>query len=376
MATLTSNSSDSFLQSLQHLRNQRSNTPTNSCNLGRNEEIILLEKQGRSSQKLRSNLAQISSTIGQNMTDISNIDQASVSSKVRRSICDLKILHVSNFIWQLPKINLPLRKDRQSSAPPSALPRPPRTLKPPRKIEYGRLSETDSHKSNIKCEFDMKTSSLKRHQSPVTSSGSKNFLDIKSELQMALNSTKNNPKSYGTIKNDTANNITKIYYSNKPDYLSSKHYQRLPESPSSSDSMKRFGASTSTAGKKLTFMRSSPGVQLQSREGSISSGSNSRSSPKPEVSYQPLTRSRTKTPPKYLNLNSTSGGKMNYNNSPTKSNLPSSSVLFHQTQSQNIDWKQQHQRMNSGRSNSGSGGENKYRIQFWNIIVIICKVSQ
>lgn len=218
----------------------------------------------------------------------------------------------------------------------------------------------------------MKTSSLKRQQSPVTTSGSKNFVDIKTELQMALNSTKNPPKTYGTIKADQANNITKIYYSNKPDYVSTKNYQRLPESPSS-ESMKRFGVSSSP-GKKITFMRSSPGTQnQQSREGSISSGSNSRSSPKPpEVAYQPLARSRTKTPPKYLNLIPSVSGKMSYlsnsnNSSPTKPNLPSSSVLYHQAQSQNVDCykqQQQHQRANSGRSNSGSGGENKYRIQF------------
>lgn len=238
-------------------------------------------------------------------------------------------------------------------------------------MEYGRLSETDSNKSNSKSEYEMKTSSLKRHQSPVTSTGSKNFVDIKSELQMALNPTKNNPKNYGAVKNDTTNNITKIYYSNKPnEYLSNKNYQRLPDSPSSSDSMKRFAGTSS--GKKITFMRSSPGAtpqqQQQSREGSVSSGSNSRSSPKPEVAYQPLARSRTRTPPKYLNLSQPSsvGSKLNYmnnsnNSSPTK--LPSSSVLHHAFQAQasaSGDWKQ-HQRANSGRSNSG---ENKYRIQF------------
>lgn len=84
MATLTSsnNNSDAFLQNLAHLRNQRENT--NSSNSVKNEEISLLEKQGRSSQKLRSNLAQVSSTIGHNMNDISNIGhhQSSESSKV------------------------------------------------------------------------------------------------------------------------------------------------------------------------------------------------------------------------------------------------------------------------------------------------------
>lgn len=236
-------------------------------------------------------------------------------------------------------------------------------MKPPRKIDYGRLSETDSNKSNSKCDFEVKSSSLNRNQSPVTSSGSKNFVDIKSELQMALNSTKNKPKNFGTIKNDATNNITKIYYSNKPSFLTSKHYQRLPDSPSSSDSMKRFGGSSSGA-KKIAYMRSSPGAQIQSREGSMSSESNLRASPKPEVSYHQLNRSRTKTPPKHLNLNTSLGGKINFNNSPTKPTLPSSSVLYHQAQAQNVEWKQQHQRVNSGRSNSESGGENKYRIQF------------
>jgi hypothetical protein len=86
MAALTSsnNNSDAFLQNLAHLRNQRENTPANSSNSGKNEEIVLLEKQGRSSQKLRNNnLAQISSTIGHNMNDISNIsNQSSETSKV------------------------------------------------------------------------------------------------------------------------------------------------------------------------------------------------------------------------------------------------------------------------------------------------------
>lgn len=239
------------------------------------------------------------------------------------------------------------------------------------------MSETDSTKSNSnKSEYEIKTSSLKRQQSPMTSTGSKNFVDIKTELQMALNSTKNSPKSYGTIKSDTANNITKIYYSNKPEYVSSKNYQRLPESPTS-DSQKRFGINVSSSPKKITFLRQSPhgASHQQSREGSISSGSNSRSSPKPEVAYQSLSqRSRTRTPPKYLSLNQSlaPGGKLNYlsssnNSSPTKPTLPSSSVLHHAFQTHpsqatsNNDWKQLHQRANSGRSNSG---ENKYRIQF------------
>lgn len=50
---------------------------TTMSNQTKAEEIVLLEKQGICSQKLRNNitgnLAQVTHTIGQNMTDISNI---------------------------------------------------------------------------------------------------------------------------------------------------------------------------------------------------------------------------------------------------------------------------------------------------------------
>ena len=89
MSALTTNSSDAFLQNLAHLRNNRENTPTNSSNCGTKEEIVLLEKQGRSSQKLRSNLAQVSTMIGQNMTDISNIgNQSKVGMICNKKKCE------------------------------------------------------------------------------------------------------------------------------------------------------------------------------------------------------------------------------------------------------------------------------------------------
>lgn len=53
------------------------------------DEFILLEKQGLCSQKLRNNLtgnlAQVTHTVGQNMTDISNIDNSTLI-KVERKI--------------------------------------------------------------------------------------------------------------------------------------------------------------------------------------------------------------------------------------------------------------------------------------------------
>lgn len=292
----------------------------------------------------------------------------------------------------MPKIILPPRKERNSSAPPSALPRPPtRTLKHPRKIEYGRLSETESNKSTetserSKNEYEMKTSSLKRHQSPVSSStgsATKSFLNMKSEL-MSLNG-KSNSKSYGAIKNDQPSGIAKIYYSNKPDFLSTKNYQRFdssstPPSPSS-DSMKRPfipnpTGSSSSAGKKTNFVRASSATQHQkvsSRDSlnSVSSGSNSNSRSSPihaKIDPAPSIfshRSRTRTPPKYLPLQADTSTNSKLNYSPTK--LPSSSVLHatHAQQAPSLPPKPTPNHLRgTSTGRSGSNGENKYRIQF------------
>lgn len=67
---------------------QREREASQSSNQGKSEDIVLLEKQGRCSQKLRNNvtgnLAQVTQTVGQNMTDISNIGgRANTTSKVR-----------------------------------------------------------------------------------------------------------------------------------------------------------------------------------------------------------------------------------------------------------------------------------------------------
>lgn len=60
------------------------------------DEIILLEKQGLCSQKLRNNLAQVTHSIGQNMTDISNIDNNTLT-KVERIFSTFSIDFVQSF---------------------------------------------------------------------------------------------------------------------------------------------------------------------------------------------------------------------------------------------------------------------------------------
>lgn len=89
MSVLTTNNSEAFLQNLVEKRNKdchhytRENTPSSGTNNSSStkEEIVLLEKQGRCSQKLRSsNLAQVSNMVkGQNVSDISDISNLSGS---------------------------------------------------------------------------------------------------------------------------------------------------------------------------------------------------------------------------------------------------------------------------------------------------------
>ncbi|XP_049546896.1 uncharacterized protein LOC125957910 [Anopheles darlingi] len=150
VSVLSANNSEAFLQNLTHLGTDRRSEqpsdrepPSGGTGSGNNQsqqkadDMVLLEKQGRCSQKLRggsnssattttstsstlSNLAHVSHTVGQNMTDISNIGSSGGGGGNKPTGgCGL----------------------RGSSLPPSALPRPPRSLKPPRKIEYGRLSD-------------------------------------------------------------------------------------------------------------------------------------------------------------------------------------------------------------------------------------------
>uniref|UniRef100_A0A182QKJ1 Uncharacterized protein n=1 Tax=Anopheles farauti TaxID=69004 RepID=A0A182QKJ1_9DIPT len=157
VSVLSTNNSEAFLQNLTHIgSDRRSEQPPDrepSSGAGQKvDDMVLLEKQGRCSQKLRGgsssssgtlgNLAHVSQTVGQNMTDISNIgatgggagDGSSGGSGV--SSTGNKVSKMLSGVSQQVVVT-----QRGSSLPPSALPRPPRSLKPPRKIEYGRLSD-------------------------------------------------------------------------------------------------------------------------------------------------------------------------------------------------------------------------------------------
>lgn len=361
----------------------------------------------------------------------------------------------------------PPRKERGTSMPPSPsqLPRPPRSLKPPRKIEYGRLSDTELKKrsqtppkligqqqappsspqlmsqqqkqQHHQNEYEMKTSSLKRSGfSKREFSPAKNLIEMKENLRDFTMKHKN----YGAI--NKAENENKFGFKSnspaeflKPDFISStkKYYHRLEEptrikkaSPESNlITMKRSllpsakkintatsNATTATATTQTTICLNSNSHNKDTRDSS--SGSNNSNNSNTISRYSPIhtttkpqsndanmssyhhhlnqhhqqQQHATRTPPKYIPLQSSSEMKTNSiknsNNklqilTPNKSSssLPSSSIL-HATAIANsssssaattpttasLPPKPMDINKNQRRGSSLTRAENKYRIQF------------
>ena len=233
------------------------------------------------------------------MTDISNIGNIPSIAKVglfKRSILVILLITL-------------LLKDRGASLPPSALPRPPRSLKPPRKIEYGRLSDTEMKKraetppkTDTKTEYEMKTNSLKRTPYGKREfSPAKSYIEMKESLQFAKDFNLKT-KNYGSIgetsliNNNGQKSETKFGFSSKnssdsdfskPDYTSTKNYQRLEDqSPKSSqDSTTPIKRTLNV--RKLTPQKIQPQPlgpkgsrdSVNSASSSNNSNTNSRASP-------------------------------------------------------------------------------------------------
>lgn len=377
---LSTNNSDAFLQKLAHIdqrereRHEKLEHDLQS-NPTKTEEIVLLEKQGRSSQKMRNNiignLVQVSQSCGQNMTDISNIGNQ--STKVPKI--------VTNLTQNLSSITqsgiLPPRKDRSSSLPPSALPRPPRGLKPPRKIDYDRLNESDMKKRSqtppkltAQRGYELKTSSLKRGEFG------------KREYSPSSNFTIKH-KNYGSISQGNDPNINEYHL--KSEYPSTKNYQRLDDPKTSLKMIKE-----SSKRSLLPSARNIGTNTTKTSRDSINSGSsgsnnsnNSRSSPvhiKTDSNTSNIIYHHTgqfhhsRTPPKYIRLtpppNETS--PRNYltaaNHKPTQLKLPSPTI-YHSSpgvgpNSAITSLPPKADVKNSRRGTSITRGENRYRIQF------------
>lgn len=398
VSVLSTNNSDAFLQKLAHIdqrerERQEQEILNQSTNQTKTEEIVLLEKQGRCSQKIRNNtmgnLAQVSHSVGQNMTDISNIGNS--TTKVPKLMSNL----TQNLASITQNSLLPPRKDlRGSSLPPSALPRPPRSLKPPRKIDYDRLNDGDMKKRSQtppkphNRAYELKTSSLKRGEFSKREYSPSNNYKIKH-------------KNYGSISQSPS------------DYPSTKNYQRFDDGKSqfkntkeNSPSMKRSllprGKSENSTinensgrggGGNVT---SSSNIGKTSRD-SINSGSsgsnhsnNSRSSPlhiKTDSNTSNTINSRQfhhntrNSSPKYIRLTPPPNQSQKLQFQPNFVNKNSSIPSHHNFQSNlpsptsssasslppkpvgDIKNLKRGNSINRGTPGHGSG-ENRYRIQF------------
>lgn len=120
-------------------------------------------------------------------------------------------------------------QQRGMSLPPRALPRPQRSLKPPRKVEYDRLSDSQikAHSQTppkiiTSPSYEMRTSSLKRDEYPKCKfSTSSTYMEMKQALGF--------PKSPFSLKPNYGS-MNKHEFS-KPEYTSKKNYSRLEGSP-------------------------------------------------------------------------------------------------------------------------------------------------
>lgn len=318
----------------------------------------------------------------------------------------------------------PRLKERGGSLPPSALPRPPRSLKPPRKIDYDRLSDADlkaraqtppklppsptiSSSSTVTTastssqpnqqqspsphnKYDIKSSTLKRNEFGRREfSPSKNYMEMKDSLTF--------PKPDFSLKRKDYGSMSKTEFS-KPDYTSTKNYHRLEESPKptrtgvintaataqDSNSFKRSllpsarkysPAPTQSAANSIALPKSSRD-SLNSSESNNSSNSNQRSSPmhvKTDSNMSTTNQatsgsyhnSHSRTPPKYIPL------------SPQEKNLLATRQQNSQRQLQGIQGHKASlppssaslppkpvDTKNARRGASLTRGENRYRIQF------------
>lgn len=191
-----------------------------------------------------------------------------------------KIVTNQNISSISPSGMLPPRlKERSGSLPPSALPRPPRSLKPPRKIDYDRLSDADlkaraqtppklppspttSSSSTVTTastssqptiqqqpppsKYDLKSSTLKRNEFGRREfSPSKSYMEMKDSLSAF-------PKPDFSLKRKDYGSISKTEFS-KPDYTSTKNYHRLEESPKPT---RVVASNPSTVSQDPSFKRS------------------------------------------------------------------------------------------------------------------------
>lgn len=217
-----------------------------------------------------------------------------------------------------------MKDNRGASLPPSAsaLPRPARSLKPPRKIDYDRLSDSSNKARSqtppkLPSPFDLRAATMKRNEYSRRdfASPAKNYVEMKEMLNFP------NPH-FSLGKRKDYGSMNKSEFS-KPEHTSTKYYQRLEESPKMNKNCDSSGGSGSgSGGFKRSLLPSarkySPATasnsnkqhsrdSLNSSESNQSANSNLRQSPihlkvdvhNPSFHHQHI---NSRTPPKYMSL--------------------------------------------------------------------------
>lgn len=234
---------------------------------------------------------------------------------------------------------------RGASLPPSALPRPPRTLKPPTKIQYDRLSDTDM---KSRSQTPPKIFLSYRDKMSEISGSDYGKRDFSNNLMSVNEAVEFSARKDGRIK-------AKSEFS-RPDFTSRRYYQRLEEYPSTKLSPEPKIYKRSLLPK---YTSSSPrlGNRQNARDSENSSESTStiRNSPVPSDPRNTMPNynlSELKTEPKFL----LEPSKMN----PANKNIANRPALA------TLPPKPSDSRIvsNTRRGGSVSRGENRYRIQF------------
>lgn len=341
---MSTNNSDAFLQvrNLRHflgiysLTNQFQNLALERQDKHKNpksDEIVLLEKQGRCSQKTRTagNLMQVTNlTAGKNVTDMTNIGTSP----------------------NVPTIVTTLMNPRGASLPP-------RNMKPPKKkMEYGRLSDSERQQDEQRTIY---SGTLRRKE------------DMHGRPEFALKEDmllkSNFEKDYGTMNKEQANFLQQITSGNN---MSNLNYQRLEEPSPTKSIKKRSMLPKMTTPPSLRAARDSSRSNTNSRTSASPNLKSSGSSNVTQLSFQ--FPHHQQTPPKYVPIART----IQRSPSPAPSRHAhfilgggtplSSPLLPHKSVS--VDRQPVPSAVNRDLKGRGSSvttsrnGENRYRIQF------------
>ncbi|XP_031617693.1 uncharacterized protein LOC116337358 isoform X4 [Contarinia nasturtii] len=246
-----------------------------------------------------------------------------------------------------------MKENRGTSLPPSALPRPARSLKPPRKIDYDRLSDSSNKARSTtppKIPYDMKAATMKRNEYSRRdfTPPAKNYVEMKEML--------NFPNPHFSLKRKDYGSMNKSEFS-KPEHTSTKYYQRLEESP-------KLNKSSDSGGFKRSLLPSarkySPAVASNSNK------QHSRDSLNSSESNHSV-NSNLRQSPIHLKVDVHNTSNASFHHQHINSRTPPKHIymsLAPQDKTASLPPKPIDNNRSGRRGGSVTRGENRYKIQF------------